>query len=104
MDWLQIKQEYKKILPFGFGRQISWIFVLGKTPYIFNSLNFRFTTKLIIPQTGNYTLFIGSDDGSLLYLNGNKIIDDDGSHPVIEKSASLMLNQGEESALKFLTE
>jgi mono/diheme cytochrome c family protein len=40
----------------------------------------RFEGYLRFPGRGSYTMSLGSDDGSALYVNGLKIIDNDGIH------------------------
>ncbi len=47
-----------------------------------------------IPQTGPYSFYLRSDDGSRMYLNGNVIIDNDGSHSPITKESTLILEKG----------
>ena len=46
------------------------------------STNFavRWTGHLIVSTAGEYTFYLGSDDGSKLFLNGAMIIDNDGLH------------------------
>ncbi|MCX8057691.1 MAG: PA14 domain-containing protein [Ignavibacteria bacterium] len=55
----------------------------------------RFVAKLEITTAGNYTFIIGSDDGSKLYINDSLIINNDGLHSYLEKSASINLTAGE---------
>lgn len=47
-----------------------------------------------IERMGRYTLYLASDDGSKLYINGNEIIDNDGDHGVLTKSGSVILPEG----------
>jgi len=54
----------------------------------------RFTGNLTVPQSGNYTFSIASDDGSRVYLDGELLIDNDGLHGMVEKSASVDLTAG----------
>ncbi len=54
----------------------------------------RFTGQLFVPQAGNYTFYIASDDGSRIYLDDKLLIDNDGLHGVIEKKASIDLPAG----------
>lgn len=49
---------------------------------------------LPIKKTGKYSFRLGSDDGSILYLDGKKLIDNDGVHPNTSKEASLDLQAG----------
>ena len=57
-------------------------------------VSLRYTAQLNIAQTGDYTFYLTSDDGSRLYLNGKEIIDNDGSHGMTEKTGQLRLKNG----------
>ena len=49
----------------------------------------------IVVTTANYYLFeLMSDDGSMLYINGSLLINNDGNHAPVTKSASKLLRQG----------
>ena len=54
----------------------------------------RFTGNILVPRSGTYTFFIGSDDGSRIYLDGRLLINNDGLHGMVEKSASIDLAAG----------
>ncbi|CAE7477052.1 PKHD1L1 [Symbiodinium sp. CCMP2456] len=54
----------------------------------------RWTGFLSVQATGFYTFYLGSDDGSLLYLNGALVIDNDGLHGFRERSTTETLLQG----------
>lgn len=47
-----------------------------------------------ILQKGQYTFFTASDDGSVLFIDGQKIVDNDGYHGEVEKSGSIQLEAG----------
>ena len=49
---------------------------------------------LDIEKSQNYSFRTWSDDGSILYLNGTKIIDNDGMHGVEYKEAQVYLSEG----------
>ncbi len=49
---------------------------------------------LDVPETGLYELHLTSDDGSLLYLHEQLIVDNDGLHGAITKSATMALEKG----------
>ncbi|MBI2297524.1 MAG: DUF1080 domain-containing protein [Armatimonadetes bacterium] len=53
------------------------------------------TGRLRIPADGSYTLRLTSDDGSLCFLGGRLVIDNDGLHAPTGKDAELLLYQGE---------
>lgn len=48
----------------------------------------------MVPQTGNYTFFLSSDDGSLLYLDGILSVHNDPSNPFVTVSNTMFLNGG----------
>jgi putative heme-binding domain-containing protein len=54
----------------------------------------RFTGTILVPRTGTYTFFISSDDGSRIYLDGRLLVNNDGLHGMVEKSASIDLAAG----------
>jgi len=54
----------------------------------------RFTGRLQVPEAGNYTFYLDSDDGSRLSLDDVTVIDHDGLHSASERSASLTLEAG----------
>jgi len=58
--------------------------------------NFAFTFNgfIKIPKDGLYTFYIESNDGSTLFLNDEKLIDNDGAHDATEVSASTSLKAG----------
>lgn len=49
---------------------------------------------LDIPATAIYSFFLSSDDGSALYIDGNKVIDNDGLHSMVEKRGTAPLAAG----------
>lgn len=54
----------------------------------------RWTGRLRVPARGRYVLYLGSDDGSRLYLDGRLLIDNGGVHPFLEGAATLELDPG----------
>lgn len=53
-----------------------------------------FTSFLKIDRGGRYTFHIGSDDGSVLMIDGKKVADSDGVHPHQVGSGSIELKRG----------
>jgi len=47
-----------------------------------------------ISETGSYTWKLGSDDGSILWIDGKKIIDNDGVHGWSEKDSTATITKG----------
>ncbi len=66
------------------------------------SFGFRFTGNIRIPQDGNYTFFTRSDDGSMLYIDGKAIVNNNGDHAPEEKRGNIELTAGDhEIAVTF---
>ena len=59
-----------------------------------DNFGFRFTAQLNIKSPGEYTFYLTSDDGSALYLDGSKLIDNDGLQQATEQSATMDLEVG----------
>ena len=57
----------------------------------------RFSGFITIPEAGDYTFFLVSDDGSRLYVDGKQVVDNDGCHGETEKSGSITLTKGKHS-------
>jgi hypothetical protein len=47
-----------------------------------------------VSTPGRYRFTLASDDGSILYIDGHKVIQNDHQHPVIEKATSVKLKAG----------
>jgi hypothetical protein len=54
----------------------------------------RFDGYISVPATGVYTFFLRSDDGSRMWMDGALLIDNDGLHSSLEKSAAVALEKG----------
>jgi C1A family cysteine protease len=54
----------------------------------------RFTGYLKVTTAGSYKLYINSDDGSDLWLDGKLLVNNDGNHAMTEKSATVTLSAG----------
>ena len=55
----------------------------------------RWTGVVRIPATGKYTFYAESDDGSRVFVGETKVIDNNGLHPMEEKSGELDLKAGD---------
>jgi len=60
-----------------------------------NEFGYIFRGYILVPEDGSYTFYIKSNDGSILYIDGKELIDNDGGHAVIEKSGTISLKAGE---------
>lgn len=54
----------------------------------------RFTGAIEVPADGDYTFWLTSDDGSVLDIDGKRVVDVDGEHPPQEKSGKIRLTRG----------
>jgi mono/diheme cytochrome c family protein len=59
-----------------------------------NNFAMRFQGFLKIDREGDYTFYVGSDDGSLLFVDGKKVADSDGIHPHAEGNGRVHLKPG----------
>lgn len=55
---------------------------------------FVYTGYIKVEQSGSYTFYTTSDDGSKLYINGKQIVDNDRVHAALERSGSVNLSAG----------
>ena len=47
-----------------------------------------------VSQPGEYRFSLASDDGSILYIDGRRVISNDNEHPVVEKQGAVNLKTG----------
>ncbi|KAJ3292746.1 hypothetical protein HK104_005079 [Borealophlyctis nickersoniae] len=64
---------------------------LGQDGEVPGNFAVRFTTLLKIPHAGTWTFYLSSNDGSVLYVAGKKVIMNDGKHFVEEKEGKLRI-------------
>ncbi len=55
---------------------------------------FQFIGYINIPEDGQYTFTLASNDGSVLYLDNHELINHDGPHGMLEESAAVALRKG----------
>ncbi len=55
---------------------------------------FRFFGEIRIFTPGSYNFFTASDDGSMLYIDGERVVDNDGAHASIEQGGIIDLDTG----------
>ncbi|MGL5981325.1 MAG: GH92 family glycosyl hydrolase [Phocaeicola sp.] len=55
---------------------------------------FIFSGLIKVPEDGIYTFQTRSDDGSILFINNEKVVDNDGSHAAIPSTGTVALKQG----------
>jgi len=54
----------------------------------------NYTGYINVPSDGQYTFYTSSDDGSTLYIDGVKVVDNDGPHGQVEASGVIGLKAG----------
>ncbi|MEO2120512.1 MAG: TIGR03790 family protein, partial [Candidatus Poseidoniia archaeon] len=59
-----------------------------------NDWGARFSGLISVPETGNWTFYLTTDDGSELWMDGQSLIQNYGSHGMTEISNSLVLDAG----------
>lgn len=59
-----------------------------------NQFGFVFEGSFWVPKSGSYTFYLRSDDGSLLSINGRRLIDNDGLNSSRELSGTVNLSEG----------
>lgn len=55
---------------------------------------FAFEGAIEVPETGVYEFMTISDDGSILYIDDMKVVDNDGSHAPVRASGKIALEKG----------
>lgn len=55
---------------------------------------YLFQGAIEIPEDGVYTFFTRSDDGSVLYISGEEVVNNDGSHAAISATGRIPLKKG----------
>lgn len=59
-----------------------------------DSFAYDFKAYLKISDTYTYNFYLTSDDGAVLYIDGIKLIDNDGSHSASSKNGNIILEKG----------
>jgi len=83
--------EFDQLVPVAAGRQNN---LTLDSRLRDDNFAYRFTTALQIPDSGAYTLYLKSDDGSSLRLNDNILINNDGLHGPREQRNTSTLDAG----------
>ena len=55
---------------------------------------FRFQGYVQVPRDGLYTFYTASDDGSDIYIGDQRVVNNDGLHPVQERAGTIALRAG----------
>ena len=67
---------------------------LSALPTRANEYALQFHGWITVPETGVYTFYTISDDGSQLYIGDEKVVDNDGCHGDLERSGDRALTAG----------
>lgn len=67
---------------------------LMNNPTYKNLILLKCTGQLVVVTTGYYMFDLASDDGSLLYIDGGLLINNDGGHGVTDVSGTKYLRRG----------
>ncbi len=62
--------------------------------FITSAFAVRYTGYIQVPEAGIYTFYLTCDDGGVLYIHDDVIVDNDGLHSAIEKSGQAALSKG----------
>jgi hexosaminidase len=63
-------------------------------PHRWGDYGFQFKCLIDLPSDGDYTIYLGSDDGSKLFLDDKLLINNDGLHGTTELSSKSTLTKG----------
>ncbi len=59
-----------------------------------NHFAITYQGQIQVDKAGTYTFYTTSDDGSQLFINGKKVVDNDGDHGTMTKSGTIELKKG----------
>lgn len=98
VEWVYIEGEWRQVPDFSrypiLNRGRSFEISLDEIPHREDHFAVRYNTYIEIETAGTYTFYTNSDDGSLLFINGELIVDNDGSHSLRERSGTIVLEPG----------
>jgi PA14 domain. len=57
-------------------------------------LVYIFSGVIVVPEDGVYAFQTRSDDGSMLYIDGELVVNNDGSHAAISATGMIALSKG----------
>lgn len=91
-DWSQQLPDFSQLQPLKSG--VSRLVNLSELEHRDNYFAAILEGFIDIAETGGYTFFLNSDDGSRLFLDGELIVDHDGNHSAIQKEGKIILAKG----------
>ena len=84
--------DFKNYNPIKVGR--TFLVNLNTIPTKEEYFGVQLTGEISISESGDYTFYLSSNDGSNLYIDNKLVIDNDGLHGTIEKSGDIKLSVG----------
>jgi hypothetical protein len=67
---------------------------LGSVPKRWDNYGLQYTCMMNAVTAGEYTFYLASDDGSKLFLDDKELINNDGTHGVVESAGTIKLTAG----------
>ena len=89
-NWEQLP-DFDQLTPVKRGTSSAFTLTAMNRDYQFG---FRLQTTLTVRTTGDYTFYLGSDDGSRLKIGNTVVVDNDGLHPYAEQQGTIHLDAG----------
>ena len=62
-----------------------------------DNFSLGFVGSINVPRAGVYTFFTSSDDGSFLWIDGERVVNSGGFHAMLERSGRIQLDAGKHS-------
>lgn len=88
--------NFDGLTPVDSGVQPGFSIAGGVAAYA-NSFAYRFASTIDLPSDGTWTFYTTSDDGSLLFIDGTRVVANDFVQPPTERSGQLELSAGRHS-------
>ncbi|MGN6532526.1 MAG: PA14 domain-containing protein, partial [Ginsengibacter sp.] len=83
--------DFTSVTPVKTGNVNNFDITVANRP---NQFAMNFTGYINVPTDGQYTFYLSSDDGSVLYIDGVQVVNNDGVHALIQQSNSIGLQAG----------
>ena len=83
--------DFSKLTPVKTGTVTNFDIDIAKRPEDF-AVNF--SAYIDVPTDGQYTFYTSSDDGSMLYIDNQLVVNNDGEHALREQSGTIGLKAG----------
>ncbi|NOY37357.1 MAG: family 78 glycoside hydrolase catalytic domain [Chlorobi bacterium] len=84
--------DFSRLTPAATGR--IYEINLDRIPYGKDQFGLILSGEINIPENGNYTFYLSSNDGSKLYIDNRLVANNDGGHTAVEKRGNIKLTKG----------